>query len=181
MGKWIWLSLLFIGYGCQQAPTKSLEETVNILGTRTVLVDTRTAFLFQSGHILGSVNLVSDDFLILTNPMTKKKVLDPDLVQTIERLARRGLNPNKKVILLAEKKSSEEIKKWTWLLKQLGFDDIQNETLAEFKKAHPNVRYAEPERATTWDLKLSSELQQEFILKKAPYCFVKWSDKKCSN
>ncbi len=173
--------LVLILMACQQKPTKSLEETVNAYGVETVLADTRSSFFFTSSHIPGSINLTTEDFLILKNPATKKRILDPDLEQTIERLARKGLNPDRKIILLAEKKDGVENKKWAWFLKLLGVENVESMSLAEFNKRHPNSRYPSPSRAESWELKLSPELQQEFILNKASECFVTWSDKNCKS
>lgn len=175
------LYLLLLAAGCQQSPTKAIEEIAYPFGTKTVLVDTRNSFLYTSFHIPGSVNLVSSDYLILKNIKTKKRILDPDLQQTIERLSKKGFHPNKKIILISEAKNSEENNKWVWFLNLLGIDNIQKISMEEFKKKYPNERYADPERAEIWDLKLSPELQQEFIFKKATDCFVSWSDKKCKS
>ncbi len=167
--------------GCQQAPTKALEQTTNIFAEETVLVDTRNSFLYASSHLQGSLNLVTDDFLIKKNLKVRQYLIDPDLSQTIERLARRGIHPSKKVVLLGETKNSVENLKWAWLLKLLGVDKIQMISQGEFRKSHPNARYQDPDRAEPWILDLSPELQQEFILNKAPDCFVLWSAKKCNS
>ena len=173
--------LFLLVTSCQQKPTKSLEETVNAYGIETVLADTRTAFFFASSHVPGSINLASEDFLILKNPKTKKRILDPDLEQSIERLARKGIHPDRKIILLADSKDAVENKKWTWFLKLIGVENVESISLAEFNKRHPNSRYSNPSRAESWNLKLSPELQQEFILNKATDCFVFWSEKKCKS
>lgn len=165
---------------CQQAPTKTIEETSNsIFKVKTVLVDTRDAFSYTSFHIPGSVNLVSNDFLVLKNPITKKYVLDSNLTETIDRLARKGVAPDRRIILLSTAKNSAENKKWNWFLKNLGFEDIDMTSVDEFNAKNKNARYLEPERADVWTLKLSEQLQQEFIIKKGSDCFVKYSDKLC--
>lgn len=180
MTKFSVLILVFLSVtGCQQKPTKSIDETANVFRTETVLVDTRSTFLFTSSHIKGSVNLETADFLLLKDPRAKKRIFDPDLNQTIERLAKKGIHPTKKVLLLSDTKNSDENKKWTWLLAYLEIEDIESMSLDEFRKQFKNARYADPDRALPWTLKLSSELQDEFILKKAPNCFVVWSPKKC--
>ena len=171
------LSLLISG--CQIAPTKTFNEDANPFGTDAVLVDTRESFFYVSSHIPGSINLVTTDFLILKDPKNKRRIMDPDLEQTIERLSKKGIHPAKKVTLIADAKNSIENKKWAWLLKQLGIDSIQMLSINEFKKAHPNQRFAEPSRADVWKLQQSPEMQQEFILNKGNDCFVSFSDKKC--
>ncbi len=171
--------IVFLNFGCQQKPTKSIDEVANAFKTETVLVDTRTAFLYASSHIKGSVNLESTDFLILKNPATKKRILDPDLAQTIERIAKKGLHPSKKVLLLSDSKNSVENKKWTWFLKLLEIEDIESMGIDDFRKEFKNARYADPDRASVWPLSLSPALQSEFIIKKGPQCFVSWSPKVC--
>ncbi len=163
-----------------QKSTSTIEESVNVFAENTVLVDTRNAFDYASFHIVGSVNLMTADFLILKNPLAKRRIMDPDLIQTIERLARRGISPAKKIILISQKADSDENKKWQWLLKNLQVEDVSLAGIEEFRKRYPNRQFAEPARAPVWNLQTSEDLQKEFILKKAPDCFVKWSDKICN-
>ncbi len=169
--------LVFIG--CSQQPTRSIEEVANVFKRETVLVDTRSAFLYASAHVKGSVNLNSVDFLLLKNPLLKTRIFDPDLEQTIERLAKKGLHPGKKVLLISDAKNSEENKKWIWLLRLLDFESIEAVSFQDFRKETKNARYTNPQEEKPWTLSLSKELQTEFILKKAPDCFVIWSPKKC--
>lgn len=172
---------LLLFTSCQLAPTKTMEETSNsIFNVKTVLVDTRTSFLYQSFHIPGSVNLVTADFLILKNPGTKKYILDPDLNQTIERLAKKGVGLDRHIILLGSTKNSVENKKWNWLLRNLGLEYVEMNSVDDFNKKYKNARYADPDTAAIWPLKLSDELQSEFITKKAQDCFIIWIEAKCS-
>ena len=174
--------ILAVGFtACLQKPTTSVEETVNIFKPNTVLADTRSAFLYTSWHVPGSVNLLSSDFLILKNAKEKVRIFDPDLDQTIERLAKKGIHPQRKVLLISETKNSDENKKWNWLLKNLGVDNVEFISVQDFKKKHPNARYSPSPSAEVWDPKLSTELQQVFIFKKAASCFVNWSEKICEN
>jgi hypothetical protein len=115
----------------------------------------------------------------LKNPKTKLRVFDSDLKQTIDRLAHRGITPEKKVILLSDTVASVESKKWKWLLKNLEVENVVIMTIAEFKQQHKTKPYAEPQPEAVWELKTSENLQKEFIIKKAKDCFVKWSEKIC--
>ncbi|MFZ3231649.1 MAG: rhodanese-like domain-containing protein [Pseudobdellovibrio sp.] len=166
---------------CQQKPTKSIQETTNIFKPDTTVVDTRSSFLYTSFHITGSVNLSVADFLILKNPKTKTRILDPDLNQIIERLAKKGISPDRKIVLLSTEKDSIENKKWKWLLKNLEVDDVELSSVDDFNKAHKNARFAEPPRGDVWTLKISDELKNEFIIKKGKDCFVNWNEKLCAN
>jgi 3-mercaptopyruvate sulfurtransferase SseA len=175
LNKFVLLALTIWVASCKQAPTRIEEESVNNYNKNVVLVDTRPAFEFAIYHIPGSVNLNSVDFLILKNSKTKKRIIDPDLSQTVERLARRGISPLKRIILLADKSNSEENKKWNWLLVQLGVQDVVVLPIENYKKMNKNlVPQADAEAAPVWSLQ-----NQELILKNADLCFVTWSDKNC--
>lgn len=174
------LFLIFVVVGCQSKPTSLMEQSVNVFADNAVLVDTRDSFLFQSYHIPGSINLVTSDFLVLKNPKTKLRILDPNITEVIKRLALKGVSPQKKVILLSDVKQSVESKKWRWLLKNLEIENVVLITLNEFKKSQKTNSFSEPTPAEEWDLHFSVELQNEFIYKKSKDCFIKWSDSKCN-
>lgn len=168
------LILLFL-FGCQMKPTVLKEESATPASEKEVLVDTRSALEYESYHISGSVSLRSEDFLILKNPKTQKRILDPDIPQTIERLAKRGITPLKKVILISQKKDSDENKKWTWLLNQFGIYKIETISFDDYRKTHPKrIPQAPPEREPVWSVENSEQ-----ILKKSEQCFVGWSDLFC--
>lgn len=171
------VALLFISavVGCQQAPTTALEESVDVFAARTVLVDTRSALDFNSFNIKGSTNLLVDDFVVLQNPLAKpknqKRYFDSNLKNMIERLARRGIHPSKKIILIGSKKDSIENKKWKWMMNSLEISEVSLYSLDQVRKIrHGN--FAEIEAEQPWELKLSEAEQKEFILSKAQKCFV---------
>ena len=168
--------------GCQPAPTKVIEQSVDVFDKNIVLFDTRSDLNYASFHFEGSQNLLIEDFLILKNPLAKtsnqKRILDPDLNQTIERLAHKGISPNLKIYLISDTKNSVNNKKWKWLLSYLEVADVQLFSLEEIKKIRSG-RFNDPEKQSPWVLKSSAEYQNEFILKKAPTCFVGWSEKNC--
>jgi|GEM_PF-4740112 len=162
-------------FGCQLKPTLITEESVNQHYKDVVLVDTRGAFEFAGFHFSGSVSLNSEDFLILKNPKSKKRILDPDISQIIERLARRGLSPQKALILISNKKDSLENKKWNWLLRQLEIENIVLMGFDEYRALNKNrVPQAPPASMQVWKLRTV-----EVLLKKADQCFVNWSNEGC--
>lgn len=168
--------LLFASFlfGCQTKPTKIKEESAN-RDKNTVLVDTRSSFEFAGFHFSGSVNLNSESFLILKNPKTKKRILDPDITQIIERLAKRGISPLKSVILISNKKDSNENKKMNWLLRKLEISDVTMMGFDEFRIINKNrVPQAPPESEPVWGV-----VDTQIILKNADQCFVNWSDENC--
>ncbi|MES2801144.1 MAG: rhodanese-like domain-containing protein [Bdellovibrionota bacterium] len=168
-------------WACQQKPTKILDESTHVFEKKAVLIDTRNPFQFESFHIEGSQNLWSEDFLILTNPKKKTRMLDPDLQQTVERLASKGIHPDKTIVLLNDKADSIENKKWKWLLSYLEIKNIELKSLNVLKKSikGQNNRFAKAEAQTPWTLLTSPDFQKDLVLKKAPKCFLKWNDKIC--
>lgn len=173
----------FLILGCQLKPTQIKEEPANQDNKNLVLVDTRSALEFVSFNISGSINLNTGDYLILKNPKTSKRILDPDLPQIIERLASRGISPVKKILLLSNTKDSIENKKWNWLLKQLGVREVAMMGFDEYRALHKNrVPQAPPLPASTSDYKrdFKKDPKEVKLLQiKADQCFVNWSDQAC--
>lgn len=166
---------------CQQKPTKAISETAQVFEKKAVLIDTRNPFQFESFHIEGSQNLWSEDFLVLINPKKKTRILDPDLAQTVERLASKGIHPDKTIILLNGKADAIENKKWKWLLSYLEIKNIELRSLNDLKKSSQgqNNRFAKPEPQKSWKLLTSEDFQKDLVLKKSPQCFLSWSAKIC--
>lgn len=176
------IQMVFLFSSCAPKPTKVIEQSVNIFEKNIVLLDTRSALSYTSFHIEGSRNLLIEDFLILKNPLaqkaTKKRILDPDINQTIERLAHKGVSPELKIFLIGDAKNSVNNRKWRWLLSYLEVNDIHLYSLDEVKKMKSG-RFTEADKQSPWILKSSVEYQNEFIFKNAPICFVEWSESKC--
>ena len=106
MQKIIYLIIFLLVFSCQQKPTKVIEESAQVFKKNTVLIDTRSPLLFESFHIEGSQNLWWEDFVLLTNAKSKKRTFDPDLQQTIRRLALKGIHPEMTVYLINDQSSS---------------------------------------------------------------------------
>lgn len=179
-----YLGLLFVlclTWACQQKPTKALEESANVFVRKAVLIDTRNPFLYESFHIEGSQNLWWEDFLVITNPKKKTRMLDPDLLQTVERLASKGIHPDKTIILLNDKADAVENKKWKWLLSYLEIKNIEMKSVNDLKKSArgQNNRFAKAEPQTPWTLLTSEDFQKDLVSKKAQKCFVTFNPKIC--
>lgn len=160
---------------CQSQPTVIKQEVSTQDFKNRVLVDTRSAFEFAGFHIAGSISLNSGDYQILKNPKTEKRVLDPDLVQIVERLAKRGISPLKQVILLGSAGAETETLKWRWLLKQLDVRNIEIVSFEDYRARHKNaVPQAAPEAVPVWEVK-----NPKAILSRADKCFVNWSPTDC--
>jgi hypothetical protein len=168
-------ALIILLAGCQSPPTKIKQEVGGPVEKDVVYADTRSALAFSAYHPSGAVSLNSDDFIILKNAATQTRVLDPDLNQLVERLARRGISPIKKVKLISTHKDSEENKKWRWLLAKLDVTNVELLSLDDYIQQNKPMRpKPEPERTDTWPV-----ANGPVILQKASTCFVSWSEKDC--
>lgn len=166
---------------CQNAPTKVIQESAQSFEKNGVLIDTRSPFLYESSHIEGSSNLWWEDFLILKNPKSKIRVFDPDLKQTVERLAHKGITPQHTIYLIGSKADSLENKKWKWLLSYLEVKAVHMKSIDEIRKLKQGQmnRFAPAERENPWPLLTSEDFQKDLIENKAPRCFLKWDEKYC--
>jgi len=159
---------------CQSAPTRLREQSVNV-DQNTVLVDTRSALEYSSFHFSGSVHLHTSDYLLLKPGLNEKRIFDPDLTQTIERLARRGLHPQKKVILISDDKDQAEAKKWQWLLQKLGLEKPVISFFSDQKsRLAGRPPRAQPERMPVWTVEEAGA-----IVSQAEKCFVLWQESGC--
>ena len=174
------LSLVILS--CQPKPTRVSEESAQVFDSRVVLIDTRSALNYESFHIEGSENLLVDDFLILQNPKSKTRIFDPDLAQTVERLAKKGIHPSKFIVLIGDKEDSIENKKWKWLLSYLEISQIKTISIDEVRKMK-NPKWKKADRMPSWKLLTSEDFQNDLIKNKIPRCFsvkiTKWDSKRC--
>jgi len=167
--------IILIFSSCQLAPTKVKNEVGGTPNPNVVYADTRSALAYSTYHPSGTISLNSEDFIILKNAATKTRVLDPDLNQLVERLAKRGISPLKKVMLISTQKDSDENKKWKWLLAKLDVTNVEFLTLDEYIQQNRPLRpQPDPERANTWPV-----ANPEVILKESDNCFVNWKATQC--
>lgn len=175
MMKYIAVLFLWALTSCQSPQTKIKQETGGEAPIMRVLVDTRSHLNYETYHISGSVHLHSSDFLILKSAVQKERVLDPDIAQIIERLARRGVSPEREIVLISDRHDSEENKKWNWLLLQLNVKNVIMMSLDGYRQANRNrVPTPLPERAAVWSVE-----RPQLILQQSKNCFVSWSDRLC--
>ena len=171
--KWISVfAAFFMLAACVPTATVVKEEVgANERVVAPVLVDTRPNFQFTASHLSGSIHLESGDFIILKSAAQKERIFDPDLQQTIERLAKRGISPLKTIILISDKADSLENKKWTWLLNQLGVFHVEHVSLKSYVEKNKPIPQAEPDPQAPWAVDKAPA-----IVKKADACFVNWSE-----
>ena len=173
--------LLFLT-ACQHKPTRALEESVNVFDRPVVLLDTRRSLDYASFHVSGAKDLWWQDFVTLDvktmNARKRKYFFEKDMSPLIERLANRGVSPEKTVYLIGYKQDSTENKRWAWLLKLLEIQDVKMISQEDARKKFPGRR-ADLVAERPWKLKTSQEFQYEFIHNKAQDCFMNFDDLKC--
>lgn len=159
---------------CKSAPTIMTNEVAAEGPQNEIVLDVRSSLNKAGFAVPGSASFESSDFLILKPGAASKRILDPDQTQIIERLARKGLHPLKKVTIVYQ--DLTEAKKWKWLLSEASFTDIKLISFDEyFRKNAPLRPKAAPERVEVWLHQFSPEFP-----KKSESCFVTWSEEKCS-
>lgn len=176
------LFFLIFSFGCQLSPTKISQENAGSL-KNTVFVDTRSALEYESFHLEGSIHLQTSDFLVLQNGLSKNKknrVLDPDLKSVIERLAIKGIHPDRKIILMGSPANSIETLKWNWLLKHIEVLNTEVISFEDAKKMYQR-QIQKPTSLDPWILKTEKTIVEERIYKKSSQCFVQWLDGFCQN
>jgi thiosulfate/3-mercaptopyruvate sulfurtransferase len=113
-----------------QAPNS--EPTAVQITPDTVIVDARPAFEYSTGHVPKSFPLQWTDF---TEPVAAQKgVLQADLFAIARRLARIGIQPSTKVVVLgAGLKGGGEEGRVAWMLNYLGVRDARFAEQSIFK------------------------------------------------
>ncbi len=131
--------LLIVGYGfclefmasCTLAPTR-LQKSEVILEKKTLLpqqqdlifIDARPRLEYSMGHVPGSISLRWEDFSQTKDPY--RGLLDTDYFGLARMLARRGISPEKKVIILGRGPAGQgEDGRLAWTLMTLGIFDVE--------------------------------------------------------
>lgn len=98
------------------------------INEKTVILDARSAFEYQTSHVRGSFHLRWEDFTITTDKY--KGVLVEDLYFHTRRLARMGISNQSFVVIIGNGlKGDGSEGRLAWTLKQLGIQNIQILTL----------------------------------------------------
>ena len=158
---------------CQSPPTVLTNEVAPEGAQIEIILDVRPALNKAGFAIPGSASVESADFLILKPGSNSKRILDPDSPQIIERLARRGLHPFKKITIVYQ--DLIEAKKWKWLLSEASFKKISLIPFDEYISKYAPLRpKAALDRVEVWNPQFKAD-----FFKKSETCFVNWSDEKC--
>ncbi|MES2856452.1 MAG: rhodanese-like domain-containing protein [Bdellovibrionota bacterium] len=98
----------------------------------TVIIDARPAFEYSGAHIPKSINLNWSDF---TEPVPAQKgILQEDLFAVTRRLARLGIGPDSKVVVVGNGIfGNGEEGRIAWMFAYLGIDQVQFTSLEALK------------------------------------------------
>lgn len=154
---------LLVFSSCAQTPTKVFEteapknkfETNWAQDPNLVVIDARPAFEFSLSHVPGSINLRWEDFSQKEEPFLG--LLEKDLFFHARRLARMGINPKSKVLVLGRgPQGSGEEGRLAWTLQVLGikntrFTHVDNFIAPQREESapRPSVAIWKPEADTS--------------------------------
>ena len=189
--KYVYLLVIcFLFESCKSLPlagsvpvTEVKSDFQNFKDDQVVYVDTRSALEYESFHIPGTVHLWWEDFLYSGSIKSNQKFFEPELKNLVRRLALKGVQPDKQLILIHNKNDSSELLRWVWLFKKIKIENVQIKTLEHLKQNSKgqNRRFQEPLAQETWnDLKGWNQAEyQDKVLKLATKCFVSFQADSC--
>jgi 3-mercaptopyruvate sulfurtransferase SseA len=144
--------LLFALSACQSKPVKSSvnepraftdgNQPVQIT-PQTIVVDARPAFEYSTAHVPHSVPVSWSDY-VEAEP-AQRGILQRDLFSAARRLARAGLGPDSKVVVLGRGLGGGgEEGRVAWMLSYLGIRDVQFAAIDSLKPRLTNEPEAQP-------------------------------------
>ncbi len=144
MEKLLLIFLASILAACATKPTVAIDSidrrqrgdqveanAIPKIDEKTIVLDARPAFLYSMAHIPRSISLRWEDF---TEPVPDQSgVLQRDLFAITRRLARLGISPESKVVVVgAGLQGAAEEWRVAWMLRYLGVQDVRAIPLEEF-------------------------------------------------
>lgn len=159
-------ALLFSICSCQVSPTRVYESNspkaknqVELqIDEKTIFVDARPAFEYSVSHLNGAIPLRPEDFTQREAPFLG--LLDLDLFSLTRHLARLGIAPDSKVVVVGRGPEGKgEEGRVAWTLRYLGVNNTRYASMAYFTK--PLTASEAPPRlnAVIWKPELDSSLQ----------------------
>lgn len=162
---WVLASIFFVG--CQLKPTK-VTETYQIdigplvqglrrpllIDKDTIVIDVRSPFDYAMAHIPNSINLQWQEFA--KHRSKNPGELEDDRFKMARRLARLGIQPSSKVVVVGSGLSGQgEEGRMAWTLFYLGVHDVHMASIDYFK-APLTTKSSEPRpSAPYWQPQLS--------------------------
>lgn len=153
--------LIAVLAGCTSAPTKiyrhrkepitgKMEEGLLkplVIDAETIVIDARSEFEFGLAHLPKAFRISADEFY--DGAAKYKGQLDKNLFRLARRLARKGVSPKSKVIVVGDKQSFAA-GQVAWGLYYLGVSDIQFASMSYFKERYSNVEAKPYKAAKMW-------------------------------
>ncbi|MCB0420982.1 MAG: hypothetical protein KDD61_08300 [Bdellovibrionales bacterium] len=166
--KWIFVASIFL-FGCSTPPTKVYQNNMDVLtGTlekgakdplvideNTLVIDTRSEFEYGIAHIPKSVRISPSELYDSRSKLRGQ--LRPDLFRWARRLARLGIGPDGKVIVVGDVQSFSA-GQVAWGLYYLGVDDVQFASIGYFNQAMSNLKSKPYDPEKLWKPKLRRSL-----------------------
>lgn len=173
MKKSIAMTLVAFGFyltACQTGPSKVYETrnlNVDLLkqGAReelrinesTVIVDARRVFDYHLAHVSGSVNLQWTEFSEHRSEVPGQ--LKQDKYAMTRRLARLGISPNKKVIVVGYGQQGQgEAGRLAWTFLVLGLPNVQMADFYYFRDQVTNTKSPPLEVQPIWKPRINEEI-----------------------
>ena len=159
------VALILISIGCTMTPTKSSEKSPRIfkfndqdlpapmrsipLDQASIILDVRSAFEYSLAHIPSSINLQWDEFS--EKDTGYKGKLQSDLFSITTRLARLGIDPDSKVLVVGQGiKGNGEEGRVAWMLTYLGVQQLSFIDISSLKARMINVTQEQNKSAPIW-------------------------------
>jgi thiosulfate/3-mercaptopyruvate sulfurtransferase len=173
--------LIFVTCSCALQPTKSSEKSQRIFkfankelpgpmksilpDQASVIIDVRTPFEYSLAHIPNSVNVQWDEFS--EQGGNYKGKLQTDLFSITTRLARLGVDPEAKVLVVGQGlMGGGEEGRMAWMLTYLGVKQVSAIALSSLKARMINTTQEQNKAAPIWKPKVFESLMctpKEFL------------------
>ena len=163
--KFLGCLLILASLGCALKPTQSTEKSARIFRLRdqdlpapmksipldqaSIILDVRSAFEYSLAHIPNSINIQWDEFS--EQGTAYKGKLQTDLFSISARLARLGIDPESKVLIVGQGiKGGGEEGRVAWMLTYLGVKQVSFIDIASLKARMINTSQEQNKSATIW-------------------------------
>lgn len=171
--RFILIPFIFLAFiGCQSPPTKifesgqSAEKSGEKIPSDVLVIDARPPFEYAISHLPGSLNMRWEDFAQKTEPY--KGLLEKDLYFHARRLARYGISPKRKILIVGRGiQGKGEAGRLAWTFRVMGIKNVTVKTIDSF--SIPLTKQESPpfESVPIWkpEVDLSLTVEKDFFLK----------------
>jgi len=171
--RFILILFIFLPFiGCQSPPTKvfesgqGAEKSGEKIPRDVLVIDARPAFEYAISHLPGSLNMRWEDLAQKTEPY--KGLLEKDLYFHARRLARYGISPKRKILMIGRGHQGKgEEGRLAWTFRVMGITNVTTKSIDAFSV--PLTKQESPpfESVPIWkpELDLSLVVEKDVFLK----------------